>query len=121
MEDCSNISDTEDYSKAFDTVNFKSVIHKMHSMGFSQNFLRWILSYLMGRRQFVQINDTSSGQLEIKFGVPQDQSWDLSFKSFSTFMYRIYKERFSAVVTNILLPHSFNLPNHRNLTSVRRK
>ena len=59
------------YSKAFDTINFKSVIHKMHSMGFSQNFLRWILSYLMGRRQFVQINDTSSSQLEIKFGVPQ--------------------------------------------------
>ena len=24
-----------DYSKAFDTINFKSVIHKMHSMGFS--------------------------------------------------------------------------------------
>ena len=60
-----------DYSKAFDTINFKSVIHKMYSMGFSQNFLRWILSYLMGRRQFVQSNDTSSSQLEIKFGVPQ--------------------------------------------------
>ncbi len=60
-----------DYSKAFDTINFKSVVHKMHSMGFSQNFLRWTLSYLMGRRQFVQINDTSSSQLEIKFGVPQ--------------------------------------------------
>ena len=108
-----------DYSKAFDTINFKSVIHKMHSMGFSQNFLRWILSYLMGRRQFVQINDTSSSQLEIKLVFLRDQSWDLSF---SIFMYRIYKGRFSAVVTNTqTTPHFFNILNHMNLTSVRRK
>ena len=59
-----------DYSKAFDTVNFKSVIYKMYSMGFSQNFLRWILSYLMGLRQFVQIDRMVSGQLETKFGIP---------------------------------------------------
>ena len=46
----------------------------------------------------------------------RDQSWDLSF---SIFMYRIYKGRFSAVVTNMqTTPHSFNIPNHRNLTSV---
>ena len=35
-----------DYSKAFDTVIFKSVILKMHSMGFSKKFLYWTLIYL---------------------------------------------------------------------------
>ena len=60
-----------DYSKAFDTVNFRSVIYKMHFPGFSRNYIRWIVSYLKGRRQFVQINDVPSGQLETKFGVPQ--------------------------------------------------
>ncbi len=60
-----------DYSKAFDTVNFRSVITKMHSMGFSKNFLHWILAYLTKRQQFVQIDDKFSEKLETRFGVPQ--------------------------------------------------
>ena len=50
-----------DYSKAFDTVHFKYIIYKMYSMGFFQNFLHWILCYLMGHQQFVQIDDMHSG------------------------------------------------------------
>ncbi len=60
-----------DYSKAFDTVNFRSVITKMHSMGFSKNFLHWILAYLTKRQQFVQIDDKFSEKLQTRFGVPQ--------------------------------------------------
>ncbi len=60
-----------DNSKAFDTVNFRSVITKMHSMGFSKNFLHWILAYLTNRQQFVQIDDKFSEKLETRFGVPQ--------------------------------------------------
>ncbi len=60
-----------DYSKAFDTVNFRSVITKMHSMGFFKNFLHWILAYLTNRQQFVQIDDKFSKKLETRFGVPQ--------------------------------------------------
>ena len=37
-----------DYSKAFDTVQFKAVLMKMHGMGFSKKFLRWVLNYLCG-------------------------------------------------------------------------
>ena len=32
-----------DYSKAYDSVNFRFIITKMHLMGFSKNFLHWIL------------------------------------------------------------------------------
>ena len=35
-----------DYSNAFDTVRFKSVLTKIHVMGFSKSFLKWMLNYL---------------------------------------------------------------------------
>ena len=35
-----------DYSKAFDTVRFKSVLTKIHIMGFSKSVLKWMLNYL---------------------------------------------------------------------------
>ena len=43
-----------DYSKAFDTVQFKAVLAKLHEMRFSKSFLLWVLSYLSERRQLVQ-------------------------------------------------------------------
>ncbi len=60
-----------DYSKAFDTVNFRSVITKMHSIGFSKHILHWILAYLTNRKQFFRIDDKFSEKLETRFGVPQ--------------------------------------------------
>ena len=33
-----------DYSKAYDTVRFKSVLTKMHVMGYSKSFLKWMLN-----------------------------------------------------------------------------
>ena len=44
-----------DYSKAFDTIQFRSVVSKMHSLGFSKYFLLWMIDYLTQRRQLVQI------------------------------------------------------------------
>ena len=41
-----------DYSKAFDTVSFRSVMLQMHAMCFSKYFLRWILSYRIGRQSW---------------------------------------------------------------------
>ena len=49
-----------DYSKAFDTVQFKAVLAKLHEMGFLKSFLLWILSYLSESRQLVQIDDNLS-------------------------------------------------------------
>ena len=46
-----------DYSKAFDTVSFKSMITKMHRLNVSKTFLVWMLNYMSNREQFVQIDD----------------------------------------------------------------
>ncbi len=60
-----------DYSKAFDTVKFKTILMKMHAMGFSKKFLFWVFDYLCNRRQFVQIDVKSSEMGKVEFGVPQ--------------------------------------------------
>ena len=62
-----------DFSKAFDTVdhgNYK-ILEKLHNMNFSNTFLKWILSYFRGRRQYVQVNDKQSESICVNFGVPQ--------------------------------------------------
>ena len=38
-----------DFSKAFDTVSYPTVLRKLHSQGFSKNYLRWVTSYLTER------------------------------------------------------------------------
>ena len=60
-----------DFSKAFDTVSYGTVLRKLHRHGFSKSFLRWITNYLTGRKQFVQIDDRTSRQIDVTFGVPQ--------------------------------------------------
>ena len=55
----------------FDTVHFDIIIRKLHSVGFSQQFLRWMMNYLKGRQQYVQIDDKRSEKLNTNFGVPQ--------------------------------------------------
>ena len=61
----------EDYSKAFDTVSFQSIITKMHKLNFSKSFLMWVLNYMSNREQFVQIDDRTSSKMTIDFGIPQ--------------------------------------------------
>ena len=58
-----------DFSKAFDTVAFETVLKKLHVLGFSKSFLIWIVSYLTGRRQFVQVDDKASSLVDVTFGV----------------------------------------------------
>ena len=60
-----------DYSKAFDTVNFKTVLRKIHHRGFSNSFMKWMDTYLSNRRQFVQIDQNQSKTDAVQFGVPQ--------------------------------------------------
>ena len=35
-----------DYSKAFDIIDFNTLIQKMHSFNFSKDFLYWTINYL---------------------------------------------------------------------------
>ena len=67
-----------DYSEAFDTVCFKTVLTKMHALGFSNEFLTWMVHYLFDRRQFVQIDDKTSSIETVLFGVPQGPILGLS-------------------------------------------
>ena len=58
------------FSKAFDTVTYKTVLLKLHAQGFSKDSLRWITNYFTGRRKFVQIDDRKSEIINVTSGVP---------------------------------------------------
>ena len=45
-----------DFSKAFDTVAYETVFFNLYQMGFSNNSLWWITSYLTDRSQYVRID-----------------------------------------------------------------
>ena len=60
-----------DFSKAYNTIHFDILIKKLRKMGFSHQFLRWIMSYLTERQQYVQVDDKRSEKIDTKFGVPQ--------------------------------------------------
>ena len=49
-----------DFFKAFHAISFRATIVKFYKLAFSKPFLRWLLGYLSGRSQFVQINDRKS-------------------------------------------------------------
>ena len=59
-----------DYSKAFDNIDFFTLIQKMRSLNFSTDFLYWVFNYLMQRQHFVQIDSNCSSFLTAKYGVP---------------------------------------------------
>ena len=60
-----------DFSKAFDTVSYLTLINKLISLNFSVPFIETLISYLAERTQYVQIDDKQSQNLRVKFGVPQ--------------------------------------------------
>ena len=60
-----------DLSAAFDTVEhriLKDVLHRKYSV--TGTALKWYLSYLENRKVKVQINESTSGVLEITTSVP---------------------------------------------------
>ena len=59
------------FSKAFDTVDFVALLQKLHKLNFSKEALKFILSDLTDRKQFVQIDNKISSNKTVKFGVPQ--------------------------------------------------
>ena len=40
-----------DFSKAFDTIKYKTVLKKLGLLGFSKDYLKWTIQYLTGRKQ----------------------------------------------------------------------
>jgi len=60
-----------DISKAFDTVNHKILLHKLHTIGIRGNYHNLFVSYLSNRQQIVKIGDCYSDMLSINCGVFQ--------------------------------------------------
>ena len=60
-----------DYSKAFDTAQLHATIQKLHKIGFATSVLKWFISYLENRSQYVQVNDAKSATKPCPFDVRQ--------------------------------------------------
>ena len=60
-----------DLSKAFDCIDHELLIAKLHAHGFDNDALKFIYSYLKGRKQMTKINYSHSSFAENLFGVPQ--------------------------------------------------
>ena len=62
-----------DFSKAFDTVRYGTLIRKLSCLGFSKSYLKWLTSYLSNHSHFVQIDDRMSSKATVQFGIPRAQ------------------------------------------------
>ena len=60
-----------DFSKAFDKVPHRRLVHKLEAYGISGSVLRWIEGFLTDRRQAVSLNDSKSKWLPVTSGIPQ--------------------------------------------------
>ena len=59
-----------DYSKAFDTINHKTLFKKLVSMNFSNRTRKIIMSYLTDRHQYGQIDDQTHLNLQFTLEFP---------------------------------------------------
>ena len=60
-----------DLRKAFDSCDHEILLSKLKGLGVDGNELLWFRNYLCGRQQFVKINNSCSGKININIGVPQ--------------------------------------------------
>ena len=66
-----------DFSKAFDKVWHRGLLHKLKAYGINGNLFDWFHSYLNEREQRVIIKDAFSSFTTILGGVPQGSVLDL--------------------------------------------
>lgn len=60
-----------DFSKAFDRVHHGVLIKKLRKIGFNENLIQWLQSFLIGRKQIVKVGSFNSNEIEVWSGVPQ--------------------------------------------------
>ena len=60
-----------DLKKAFDTIDHALLLDKLYHYGIRGIAGDWLKSYLPNRKQFVNVNDEKSDQLNVVCGVPQ--------------------------------------------------
>ena len=60
-----------DLQKAFDTVNYPILLHKLYNCGVRGVMFNWIKNYLTDRKQYTVVNGVKSDIDDISCGVPQ--------------------------------------------------
>ena len=60
-----------DFSKAFDTVSHRKLLHKLSSIGINTNLIKWIEGFLKNRGQVVEVDNSESSRCWVSSGVPQ--------------------------------------------------
>lgn len=60
-----------DLQKAFDTLDHRILLQKLHRYGIRGVAHKWVTSYLNNRNQFVEINNVQSQKKRVTCGVPQ--------------------------------------------------
>ena len=60
-----------DFAKAFDKVSHAKLIQKLEAYGINKTLVKWIESFLTGRKQRVVIGDNSSEWEDVTSSVPQ--------------------------------------------------
>ena len=60
-----------DMSKAFDTINIHTLIHKIHNTNIPATIQKFTANYIKGRKAYCKFQDTTTKQKHIKTGVPQ--------------------------------------------------
>ena len=60
-----------DFSKAFDKVSHKKLIHKLKAYGVLGKMLDWVKAFLSGRKQCVVLGEDESGWEDVTSSVPQ--------------------------------------------------
>ena len=63
-----------DLSAAYDVLDPYILLQKLSLCGVSEITLKWMASFLLGRRQAVQINQTLSPEVVLEHGIPQGSS-----------------------------------------------
>ena len=58
-------------AKAFDKLSHSKILHKLSYYDVSGNLYKWLKSYLLDRKQRVNINDSFSNFSPVISGVPQ--------------------------------------------------
>ncbi|CAB4028710.1 Hypothetical predicted protein, partial [Paramuricea clavata] len=68
-----------DLSSAFDTIDHKTIIDVLeYQFGVTDRALEWIKSYLLNRKQRVDLDNNFSQDCDVKYGVPQGDCEDNS-------------------------------------------
>ena len=60
-----------DFSKAFDRINHKILIKKMHLLNIDKSLINWVIDFLIQRRQRVKLGSAFSDWSLVNGGVPQ--------------------------------------------------